>query len=885
MLLEVIAEKTGYPAEMLELDMGLDSDLGIDSIKRVEILSALQEKLPEAPAIRPEQLGSLQTLRQIVEQLAAVPAAAASPAVAESAAPLSPEGSQSAPSGVSRQVLSAVALTGQQRAALRLSPGAELWLLGDGPLGTALAAELQTRGVQVRLLSSTDLETLQAPQQLAGLVIAAPAKGSDDPFLKKAFALLQLAGPALRAAGKAGAALFATVSRLDGAFGLGDAPLGDPLSGGLAGLAKTASHEWKEVRCKAIDLPPEWGVTLAATALAEELLVTGPAEVGLGPKGAVTLELTETPLEKGDTLPLAPGEVVVVTGGARGVTAETALALARSCRPTLALLGRSPEPQPEPAWLAPLGTEAEIKKALLERGGKGLKPKDIAEQCQAILTARELRSNLERIKAVGSTVIYRALDVRDPEAAARAMAEIRSEFGPIRALIHGAGVLADRHIQDQTAEQFASVYDTKVLGLRTLLTALPAEDLRVLTLFSSSTGRFGRTGQVAYAVANEVLNKLAQDFARRQPACRVLSLNWGPWDGGMVTPALKKVFEQEGVGVIGLTAGADYLVREIATPVGGPVELVILGETGKTLEDSKETVAVSTAFEVKLNVKDYPFLKSHVLDGKAVLPTAMIIEWLATGALNTHAGLRFHGFDQLRILKGVTLDNGTNRSLQVKIGKAVKQEGLHRVPAELTGVDPSGRTLVHARADILLAAKLPAGQSRLQRPALSPLPYGAADSYRSGHLFHGPDFQGLTTLAGCGPEGIAAKVRPAPSPGQWISAPLRGNWIADPLVLDGAFQLLILWSEQQRGAASLPCFAGRFRQFRDSFPRGEVEVVARVTKNKPQGVLADVEFLDGADGSLIARLEDYECVIDPGLSRAFGNNRLADQSAFEQGAA
>jgi acyl carrier protein len=68
-LLEVIAEKTGYPVDMLELEMSLDSDLGIDSIKRVEILSALQERLPEAPAVRPDDLGALQTLGQIVNHL------------------------------------------------------------------------------------------------------------------------------------------------------------------------------------------------------------------------------------------------------------------------------------------------------------------------------------------------------------------------------------------------------------------------------------------------------------------------------------------------------------------------------------------------------------------------------------------------------------------------------------------------------------------------------------------------------------------------------------------------------------------------------------------------------------------------------------------------
>ena len=72
-LLEVVAEKTGYPAEMLELDMPLDADLGIDSIKRVEILSALQERLPDAPAVKPEHLGTLHTLRDIASFLANAP--------------------------------------------------------------------------------------------------------------------------------------------------------------------------------------------------------------------------------------------------------------------------------------------------------------------------------------------------------------------------------------------------------------------------------------------------------------------------------------------------------------------------------------------------------------------------------------------------------------------------------------------------------------------------------------------------------------------------------------------------------------------------------------------------------------------------------------------
>src|SRR5204862_168661 len=152
------------------------------------------------------------------------------------------------------------------------------------------------------------------------------------------------------------------------------------------------------------------------------------------------------------------------------------------------------------------------------------------------------------------------------------LAEVARALGPVRGLVHGAGVLADRLIEDKTEEQFRQVYGTKVTGLQNMLAALPA-DLKVLALFSSSTGRFGRAGQVDYAVANEVLNKTAQQQAAARPGCRVVSVNWGPWDGGMVTPALKRVFAAEGVGVIPLRAGADYFARELQQ-AGGPVEVV-----------------------------------------------------------------------------------------------------------------------------------------------------------------------------------------------------------------------------------------------------------------------------------------------------------------------
>ncbi|CAN0534154.1 unnamed protein product, partial [Laminaria digitata] len=90
-MLEVVAEKTGYPAEMLDLGMELEADLGIDSIKRVEILSAMQERVPGLPEVETSVMAQLVTLQQIVDHMAnaagAAPAASSTPAASRTSAP------------------------------------------------------------------------------------------------------------------------------------------------------------------------------------------------------------------------------------------------------------------------------------------------------------------------------------------------------------------------------------------------------------------------------------------------------------------------------------------------------------------------------------------------------------------------------------------------------------------------------------------------------------------------------------------------------------------------------------------------------------------------------------------------------------------------------
>jgi len=891
-LLAVVSEKTGYPAEMLNLDMGLDSDLGIDSIKRVEIMAALRSHLPDAPEIKPEHLGTLRTLQEVVNFLCASPergspSRSTPPVPIASESPAAPIRPVSRISPLPRQILRPTPFpSADTRPHLTLAAGSLVWLTDDGTaLTPALAKNLEQRGLTVRRGTPTELLADRNAPLPAALILLAPAAPGGDAFLKSAFRLVQVAAPALRAAGRTGAGVLVSASRLDGLFGLGVmSPTADVVSGGLAGLVKTAHHEWPEVHCKALDLDPGAASgTELANQITEEIFRVGPIEVGLFGGQRYSLEIETAPALDNPAPALQRGDLVVVTGGARGVTATSVLGLARRHQPRFLLLGRSTLPDAEPHWLTGLTTEAEIKKALLAHADGDRSPKKLEAKFREIMAQREIRAHLAEIRATGALAHYTTLDVRDAAAVATTLAEVRATHGPIRGLIHGAGVLADKLIEQKTEEQFDLVYGTKVHGLRNLLAATAQDELRLIALFSSYTGRFGRTGQVDYAAANEVLNKMAQAEARRRYfRCRVVAFNWGPWNGGMVTEGLRKIFEREGVGLIEPDAGADFFVRDVLGPTGEAVEVLAVADTQHATRYTQAPAihsqpgALSSpsfhpAFDRDVSVRALPCLVSHVMNGRAVLPAALIIEWLAHGALHGNPGLAFHGFDGFKVLKGLVLEGDASAHVTVTAAPPQPRDGLLAVPVQFTSRNGSAKTTLHATAEILLADTLPAAPNIT--PAVKRNGILSKSVYGDGRLFHGPDFQCIEALEVCNPANAAALVRSSPAPKHMIAQPLRPAWLADPLALDAAFQLMILWSTAQRAAPSLPCALRSFRQFA-AFPKtGGSRVVASITSAETPVAVADLQFFD-RDGGLVALGEGYEFVVDANLREAFRQNSL-----------
>ncbi|MDP1554478.1 MAG: phosphopantetheine-binding protein [Hyphomonas sp.] len=100
---DIVSEKTGYPPDMLDADMDLEGELGVDSIKQVEILSSLRDRLPHLPEIEPERLVELRTIAAIAAMIdAATPGGAVAPVPAQ--APRPETSANSAPAASSHQV-------------------------------------------------------------------------------------------------------------------------------------------------------------------------------------------------------------------------------------------------------------------------------------------------------------------------------------------------------------------------------------------------------------------------------------------------------------------------------------------------------------------------------------------------------------------------------------------------------------------------------------------------------------------------------------------------------------------------------------------------------------------------------------------------------------
>ena len=837
LLLSIVADRTGYPVDIINVDMALDTDLGIDSIKKVEILSAVRERIGDGPKGDLSELTAARTLREIAERLS-------QPSTVDSAAPPTvpagvPATDAAAPAAdLVRRTLRLVVAPASGLALPGLT-GGRLVVTDDGRgIGPLVVAELGRHGIAADLVTDVPADA-DGVIVLAGLRAVESVEGAIEAQRSAVAAARAVAG---RMESRGG--VFVVVQDTGGRLGL--TPGGDTMRawlGGLVALARTAAKEWPRAAVKAIDCATSGrsSATVAEAIVAELIGGGGAAEVGLPADGSrVVPELGDAPT--GSASPrIGPHSVVVVTGGARGVTAAGLRLLARQRRPRLVLIGRTPLAAEDDGLSVATDEAGLIRLLAHHRPGA---PAEVAARAREVLAVREIRETLAALERDGVTARYVTVDVSDAGAVSRALVEVRREWGPITAVVHGAGVLADARIGDKTVEQLDRVFDPKVGGLRALLAATADDPLEVLCAFSSVAAVFGNPGQVDYAMANEVLDHVLAAERARRPGCLVRAIAWGPWRGGMVTPALADRFSDAGIPLIDPDAGARAFVSEL----DGPADEVLAILTAR--DDSPVPSGIDLVADVVVDARQYPYLSDHRLGGVAVVPVAVVLNWFARAAVAWRPDGRATVIRDLRVLDKIALPHLANGGHRLVLrGHGATAEDGDALDLDLR--DDAGRP--HYRASVVDAAA-PAPVRWSAPSNLEPL----IDPYGGTTLFHGPALQALRGRPAVGPDGAHGLVATSPALG-W--APGVGD--VDIAVVDGALQLALLWARRAGAGDTLPMGVGEIRLRGRDPVDGETRCIVHAVRVDDAGAVCDVGLVD-ADGTPLIELVGVRLVRRPG---------------------
>ncbi len=886
-LLEIVSDRTGYPTEMLGIDADLEGDLGIDSIKRVEIAGSFTQTLDERQraAIDMEEITTCRTLRAVIEVLERGSHGGPASTIAAVTAPF--EARPAETERIGRFVVSSTSAPAIPASAVPAADGVRaggvVLIAGDGtPLGPRLAAAVDN-GVLLERASLPRDE--QEADDLAARLEGEHGHGAvrtlihlaadDEPFggLESLYLLARALGEQLAGAGERGGAGIVGVIRRGG-----DARA-------VSGFLKSLALEWPAVRVKAIDFvaipeaPAPADDELAERVLAELDAADGLVDVAY--RGGERIEWTLHPRPLGgrpERAPLDERSVVLVTGGARGITAAAALALAERYRPTLVLVGRTPLAD-EPAATAGLGDPAELRRALLDarRGAGGpLTPALVEADCRRILRGREVRETVASIERAGARVEYRSCDVADEAAFGSLLDDVYARHGRIDGVIHGAGVIEDRLIVDKRLDSLRRVLAAKAGSAATLSRRLRPEGLRFLVLFSSVAGRFGNRGQADYAAASEGLGGLARELDARWPG-RVVAIDWGPWSGvGMAAP-LEAEFTRRGIALIDVREGARMLVDELARGEKGEAEVVIGAARGLSMpadephadgtvllhgirpSPSAGRLAIARTLELSHDL----YLDHHRVDGRPVLPFAVAMEFIAEAALLASPGRPLAGMRTIRLLKGITLPE--SGGLPIEIAAAPDGDD---VAVEIAAA-PGGR--VHYRATVTFGADGQVVGMPAELAQAPPFPLELADAYRD-LLFHGPLFQGITRIAGMDARGSSATLR-ASDPGACVAGAGGRPWLLDPVMLDSALQIQVLWARLHWDVTLLPAEIGRYERLGVPRPGEAIRHEMRVRPESAAPMCRCDHWFIGRDGRPLAILGE---VVGVG-SRAL--NRLAASSA------
>ncbi len=633
-VLEIVAEKTGYPKDMLDLDLDLEADLGVDTVKQAEMFASVRAAY-NIPREENLKLRDFPTLAHVIkfardkQQLSALPETSTPVAASPASTPIPvdrprlPLASFDAANLIPRRFPVPnlrPPLTICKPTGVTLDPGSRVVVMPDeGGVAEALTQRLQTIGVEVLALDPA-LDANALTERLKQCLTAGPILGVYWlPALDHEGELnhLDLTGwhEALRVRVKS---LYSTMralyeqvakpgtflvsaTRLGGQQGYDDAGAFAPLGGAVAGFTKTYKRERTDALVKSVDFEGGRNAAEVANAILEETL-RDPGAVEIGYKNGLrwTVGLHEQPPVSGQLgLTLDQDSVFVITGAAGSIVSAITADLAAASGGTFYLLDLVPTPDPNNPDLARFASDKEgLKRDLFDRikaRGERATPALVEKELAALERAQAAQSAIDAVRLAGGTPYYFSINLTDAEGVASIINQVRQRSGRIDVLLHAAGIERSHFLPDKDQREFDLVFDVKSDGWFNLLHAIGDMPLSATVAFSSIAGRFGNAGQSDYSSANDLLCKITSSFRTTRLGTRGIVIDWTAWGGiGMATRgSIPKMMELAGIDMLPPEAGVPMIRREL-TSGETRGELVVAQRLGVMLNEWDETGGLDT---------------------------------------------------------------------------------------------------------------------------------------------------------------------------------------------------------------------------------------------------------------------------------------------------
>ncbi|MCS3532936.1 type I polyketide synthase [Chryseobacterium sp. JUb7] len=545
-ILNIVSDKTGYPKEMLGLDLDLEADLSIDSIKRMEIIGDLKTKIGFG--------GDMEQADDLMEKLAAIKTLNGLASwINEMSGNSTPEPEQNqlsrlrfdlTPTNVSLIENNEI-LQGKRFAITQ----------NESNQTSAIKNELEKHGAIAELV-----DTEKDLSDFDGLIILDLFSSSVKHNIIDHVDLIKKMD----------------LDKAKWIYLISDTPahvqeLTDTTLlrhyKGHPGLFKSLAREFEQTNCRLISLTsPQQIEQIAEIALKEILSTDKPSEVIYKNDQRHKVDIIPSPLSTGLSeaqIQLDKDSVVLVLGGAQGITSELAKHMSQAYPCTYILVGRSEDPRNQATnrELEVMKTKEEIRASLI-KSGTFTSPSEIEKETIKVFKNNQILRTIRDMEQLGNTIVYQSLDLCDENGLSELINGIYEKYNRLDGVIHGAGLLEDKLFKQKTTSSFGRVFDTKVKPLRVLAEQLRT-DCQFVVLFSSIASVYGNKGQTDYAAANSVLDDYANALNKKLKG-KVISINWGPWKGaGMVSATLETEYERRGISLIPLEQGKEIFLNEI----------------------------------------------------------------------------------------------------------------------------------------------------------------------------------------------------------------------------------------------------------------------------------------------------------------------------------